>query len=169
MKKDELMLDYARSFYRERCEAKKDIRNRSYLFYGLGIPVFSTLFVESIKRIEVFDCLHIIFLLSAGKSLCVATVFFILIMTPSPQRNYLPTSMVSDIVNFDKTLLDNKNDVNVLTVDQKESLTYEYFFNAYSDCADEYDKTNKRLQVFFLIMAVAEVIAFSCLLLSFLK
>jgi hypothetical protein len=160
MRKDELMLDYAQKCFDKANQVKKEIRDRSQLFYGIGFPVFFTAFFEVYKQIKQISCCQTFSLAMSGVCLFIASVFFVLIFAPSKQNIYLASDMVGDIVDFKATLKKAGKDPDELTEEESESFAYEYFFRVYSEEADEYEKVNRKFQIFFLIMALFQILAF---------
>ena len=160
MIKDELMLEYAQRCFEKANQAKKEIRNRAHLFYGIGFPVFFTAFFEIYKQIKEIKCCQTLSLVLAGVCLLSATVFFVLIFAPSKQSQYLASDLINDVVDFKTTLRKAGKDPNTLKEDEMESSAYEYFCNVYSEEANEFEKVNRRFQIFFLIMVLFQILAF---------
>jgi len=166
MTKDELMLEYAQRCFEKANQAKKEIRDRAHLFYGIGFPVFFTAFFEIYKHIVEIKCCQILSLVLAGVCLFSATVFFVLIFVPSKQNQYLASDLLGDIVDFKTTLRKDGKDPDALSEEEIQSCAYEYFCNVYSEEANECDKVNRRFQIFFLIMVLFQIIAFVFLMVA---
>lgn len=183
MKTEELMYEYARDAYKEHITRKKEIRDRSSFFFGLGTPVTISIASISLASANPSSYAKIIILCIAGLMFVASIVFFLLIFLASNQSSFSPSQLLSempsiikpsDIEDFAKNrAFENKGAFeDTILIDDKiisEARTFiglRFFSNVYSRLFNEYEKKLKEFKWFFALLSITLCLALLLLTIS---
>jgi hypothetical protein len=171
MEKEKLLYEYTYTQYLSQTERKKELRNRSSFFIGLGFPITISFIISSIKSTDQVSEAQGVLLLISGILLIVSLVSFLMIYLPSKQKTYYPEQIIKDFDNLETSkeylyfLTSQKSETQ--KEQAKEYLSLRFFSNTYAQLYQLYEDTHKKFKKYFLILALSLSISLILTAISF--
>ena len=171
MDKEKILYEYTFTQYLSQVERKKELRNRSSIFFGLGFPITISFIISSIQSADQISKPQGVLLIIIGMLLVVSLVSFLFIYLPSKQKTFYPEQIIKEFDNL-KTSKENSNYITSQENDiQKEQaidyLAFRFFSNTYAELYKLYEDTHKKFKTYFIILALSLTISLILTAVSF--